>query len=107
MLMAPSPTADATRFTLPARTSPTANTPGRLVSSIWGERVSGQGTLCSGTAVSRSRPVRMKPLSSIATQPLGSWRRSRHDEHVLDAAGRNRSGLFVLPHHALQACVAL
>ena len=29
----PSPTADATRFTLPARTSPTAKTPGRLVSN--------------------------------------------------------------------------
>ena len=28
----PSPTAEATRLTLPARTSPTANTPGRLVS---------------------------------------------------------------------------
>ena len=28
----PSPTADATRLTLPARTSPTAKTPGRLVS---------------------------------------------------------------------------
>ena len=42
MLMAPSPTADATRFTLPERASPTAKTPGRLVSSIWGGRVSGQ-----------------------------------------------------------------
>jgi len=30
----PSPTAAATRFMLPERTSPTANTPGRLVSSI-------------------------------------------------------------------------
>ncbi len=32
--MDPSPTAAATRFKLPARTSPTANTPGRLVSSM-------------------------------------------------------------------------
>src|SRR5579872_220428 len=32
--MDPSPTAEATRFTLPARISPTANTAGRLVSSI-------------------------------------------------------------------------
>jgi len=30
----PSPTAAATRLTFPARASPTANTPGRLVSSI-------------------------------------------------------------------------
>ena len=34
----PSPTADATRLTLPERTSPTANTPGRLVSSRYGAR---------------------------------------------------------------------
>src|SRR5208282_1900536 len=40
--IAPSPTAEATRFRLPARTSPTAKTPGRLVSSICGARASGQ-----------------------------------------------------------------
>ena len=37
----PSPTADATRLMLPPRTSPTANTPGRLVSSRCGGRASG------------------------------------------------------------------
>ncbi|MDT5066306.1 MAG: hypothetical protein QOK02_2461 [Mycobacterium sp.] len=36
MAMDPSPTADETRFTEPLRTSPTANTPGWLVSSIIG-----------------------------------------------------------------------
>ena len=40
--MAPSPTADAMRFTLPDLTSPTANTPGRLVSSKSGDRAMGQ-----------------------------------------------------------------
>src|ERR1700683_1821570 len=35
MQIDPSPTAEATRFTFPARTSPTANTPGRLASGIW------------------------------------------------------------------------
>jgi hypothetical protein len=40
--MDPSPAADATRLTLPALTSPTANTPGRLVSSSCGACVSGQ-----------------------------------------------------------------
>ena len=35
MVIEPSPTADATRLILPARTSPAANTPGRLVSSRW------------------------------------------------------------------------
>ena len=43
MAIAPSPTAEATRFTFPDRTSPTANTPGRLVSSICALRASGQG----------------------------------------------------------------
>jgi hypothetical protein len=33
----PSPTAEATRLMLPPRTSPTANTPGRLVSSRWAD----------------------------------------------------------------------
>jgi len=36
MAIDPSPTADATRLTDPLRTSPAANTPGRLVSSIIG-----------------------------------------------------------------------
>ena len=57
MEIAPSPTADATRVTLPARTSPTANTSGRLVSSICGVRFSGHCELPS--AASRSRRVRM------------------------------------------------
>src|SRR5919109_3807507 len=56
----PSPTAEATRFTLPARTSPTAKTPGRLVSSKCGERDRGH---CLATRSSRERsgPVLMKP----------------------------------------------
>ena len=36
--MAPSPTADATRFIDSSRTSPAANTPGRLVSRANGAR---------------------------------------------------------------------
>jgi hypothetical protein len=40
--MDPSPTADATRFTLPERMSPTAKTRGRLVSRRSGARVRGQ-----------------------------------------------------------------
>src|SRR5215510_13277158 len=48
---APSPTAAATRLTEPERTSPIANTPGRLVSSgLW-----------------MSVPARTKPLSSSIT----------------------------------------
>src|SRR5437870_13328968 len=51
--IAPSPTAVAQRLVEPERTSPAANTPGRLVSS----RLS----------VPAAEPVRMKPLSSRAT----------------------------------------
>src|SRR4030095_15369502 len=40
--IAPSPTAEATRFPGSARTSPAANTPGRLVSRWYGSRSSGQ-----------------------------------------------------------------
>ena len=36
--IAPSPTAETTRLTNPLRTSPTANTPGRLVSSLSGHQ---------------------------------------------------------------------
>ena len=43
--IAPSPTADATRLTLPARVSPTANIPGTLVSSRSGERLKGHRQL--------------------------------------------------------------
>src|SRR5216684_560475 len=67
MAMAPSPTAEATRFTLPERTSPTANTPGRLVSSIWGGRASVHSA--DPDAESSSRPVTMNPLASRARQP--------------------------------------
>src|SRR5438105_1002486 len=63
----PSPTAEATRLTLPLRTSPTAKTPGRLVSNKYGVRASGQ---CAAASSSRERsgPVLINPFSSSATQ---------------------------------------
>src|SRR5213082_1438392 len=64
----PSPTADAARLTLPLRTSPTANTPGRLVSRICGERARGQCAAARSSA-ERSGPVLMKPRASSARQP--------------------------------------
>jgi hypothetical protein len=57
----PSPTADATRFTEPCRTSPAAKTPGVLVSSRSGLRSSGQEWLSR-----RSDPVRTKPRASLS-----------------------------------------
>src|SRR5437588_1636816 len=68
MAIDPSPTAEAARLTLPLRTSPTANTPGRLVSSRWGGRASGQ-CAAARTSGERSGPVLMNPRASSATQP--------------------------------------
>src|SRR5262245_46483885 len=65
----PSPTADATRLTLPQRTSPTANTPGSEVSSRYGERSLIHRAAARSSFV-RSRPVLMKPLASSATRPF-------------------------------------
>src|SRR5262249_59027355 len=62
----PSPTADATRFWLPRRTSPTANTPGRLVSRWYGARVLGHPAALRSSGA-RSVPVLTNPLSSSAT----------------------------------------
>src|ERR671921_2519196 len=57
----PSPTADATRLTEPCRTSPTANTPGMLVSNGSGARRNDQDS------PDTSRPVRIYPWWSRAT----------------------------------------
>src|SRR5882762_17075 len=68
----PSPTADATRLVLPLRTSPTARTPGRLVSSKYGGRRNGHFAAVSSSAVSAD-PVLMNPLSSSARQPASHF----------------------------------
>src|SRR3954454_24147628 len=59
----PSPTALATRLIERERTSPATNTPGTLVSSTYGSRLSGK------PAAFASAPARMKPRSSRATTP--------------------------------------
>src|SRR3954471_16976363 len=64
----PSPTADATRLTLPLRTSPTAKMPGLLVSSRYGARARGHFARASSSS-DRSAPVFTKPFSSRMTQP--------------------------------------
>ncbi len=79
----PSPTPEATRFTEPWRTSPTAKIPGTLVSSRNGSRSRVQPLGCWPSRM-RSGPVRMKPafvpLHQIR-QPVGSRQRSNKDEH--------------------------
>ena len=64
--MAPSPTAEATRFIESSRTSPAANTPGTLVSSANGGAAQ-RPARSRPPAASRSCPVRTKPLSSRTT----------------------------------------
>src|SRR5580704_13927700 len=56
--VAPSPTAKATRFGLPLRQSPAANTPARLVSTVQG----GLGSFQTGRTATSS-PVSTKPWS--------------------------------------------
>src|SRR2546425_5021572 len=80
----PSPTADATRFKLPARTSPIANTPGRLVSRRWGARASGQRAVARSSG-NRSGPVLMNPLASRARHLSSQWvlgTAPRSEEHT-------------------------
>jgi hypothetical protein len=57
--IAPSPTAEATRFTDPERTSPAAKTPGRLVSNRNGGRARPHDRDCA-----RAVPVRTNPFAS-------------------------------------------
>src|SRR6516164_6054840 len=66
---APSPTAAATRLAEPERTSPIANTPGRLVSS----------------GLRMFAPARTKPLSSSITP-------DRESHSVFGSAPMNRKG---------------
>ena len=109
MAIDPSPTAEATRLMLPQRTSPTANTPGRLVSSRYGGRV--------------ERPVRggeifvrqfrsgldeaLRVEREAALEPLVLGTRTGHHEHVPDVARLDVAGRRVAPVHALEMLVAL
>src|SRR5690349_12186088 len=67
----PSPTADATHFTLPERTSTTAKTQGTLVSNRYGCGRIGHFAVCRSCG-ERSAPVFTNCRSSSATQPLSS-----------------------------------
>ena len=60
--------AEATRLILPPRASPTANTPGRFVSSRYGGRTNGHVALDRSSG-DKSGPVLMNPRASSATHP--------------------------------------
>ena len=86
----PSPTADATRFMLRLRTSPTAKTPGRLVSRKCGDLASGHAAVDRSSA-DRSGPVLMKPFSSRATQlPASRCTASRRSSRRRDGGDGSR-----------------
>ena len=91
--MDPSPTAEATRLMLPARTSPTANTPGRLVSSRYGGRVSGQLRVDEivGGEVRAGLDEPFVIERDAAVEPVGVGRRAGHHEHVADVVALDRA----------------
>ena len=80
----PSPTADTTRLMLPPRTSPTAKTPGKLVSSKYGWRARGQPVALRFSG-DRSEPVLMKPLASTSTT-YGLWSQTSHVPVVMSCS---------------------
>ena len=67
--IAPSPTADATRLTLPARVSPTANIPGTLVSSRSGERLNAKASASSTGSRAYCAPVAITTLRALNLRP--------------------------------------
>lgn len=85
--MDPSPTADATRFTDPLRTSPAANTPGRLVSSRNGARPTDRQRSAPVMAGGSAVPVVTKPRRSSSTHP--------RSQAVLASAPMNRKSELV------------
>src|SRR5260370_23277611 len=105
----PSPTADATRFTLPDLTSPTAKMPGLLVSSRSGRRTSGHPAFWRSSG-RRSVPVLTKFLSSSARHPLSQavfGSAPVHQEQVTDRARLRFPGVELAPSDPLEAVGAL
>ena len=77
--VAPSPTADATRLIEPYRTSPAANTPGMLVSSIMRSRCL---RLRSGVLekITTCDHVALRVAHDLIGEPLGVRLAADHDE---------------------------
>src|SRR5689334_2663196 len=88
--MPPSPTAAATRFTDPERTSPMAKIPGALVS-----RANGSRSAFHCPAFIASAPVKTKPFSSRAIsggEPVGRRVGADEDEKRRGIPPRCRAG---------------
>src|SRR5829696_1418622 len=98
----PSPTDDATRFTDPARTSPTAKMPGRLVSKMCGARPPQRGWAPSSPPPPTADEAVVVQRHAAALQPLGVRHRAQHEEQVGDGARLLLPGAPVAPGHPLQ-----
>ena len=91
--MAPSPTAEATRFTDPERTSPAAKTPGRLVSSRNGGRAMPQDRDCCEGCSRPNEPFRV--ALNLDRQPIGSRCRPNETKYGRSLYGLPLPGLVV------------
>ena len=100
----PSPTREATRLIEPARTSPTANTPRRLVSSACGRRSVCQSPSRIEAGAAAHEAVLVE--RHAAAQPLGVRHRAEHQEDVGDRARLLLAGAAVAPGHLLEVAVA-
>ena len=105
----PSPTAEATRLTLPERTSPTANTPGRLVSRRYGARGSGQcaAARSCGAQVGAGAHEALVVERHAALAASGVGHGAGHEEDVADRRASRRSPAPCAPDDALEVVVAL
>ena len=103
MAMEPSPTAEATRFTDPYRTSPTAKTPGRLDSRNIGSRRSGQSP---AGRLQQIGPGHHEPRLIAAYgiwQPLGARLGPDQDEQGSRPDRFGRTGFQIGKGQAFQA----
>src|SRR5689334_20238660 len=104
MVAAPSPTAEATQVTDPRRTSPAANTPGRLVSSGNGGRPGGQRLPAGRFGAGEDEPP---PVAGDGlAEPVRPRPGADQDEQGVrgDAAPRPRDG--VLQYQRLEVACA-
>ena len=108
MAIEPSPTAEATRLMLPLRTSPIANTPGRLVSSRYGDRGKGQPAPArsSGESCRSGLDESLVIEHHTAIEPVRVWHCAGHHEHVRNVECLDVSGSVVAHADALDAQVA-
>ena len=81
----------------PERTSPTAKTPGRLVSSICGARAGPAGASVVGIQIPASQDEAFVVERDAALQPLGARGGTGHDKHVADVVNGSLLPWLVLP----------